>query len=266
MIIPAAHSLIYCAEGNPTHEAIMRRHGIAVGCRLPNNRLTSRGVGAGHLFFADQDWLNPDRAAFMAQLAHFKPFMTTVRDWDQHTNREEVLSWAEEAAPHVQAIVIIPKIAGTVHLIPHQVGHRPIVLGYPMGALGSTARIDAREYGRRPTHLLGGAPQVQLAMRRSGRLNVVSADCNMMSKMAKRSLFWQWGIADYAVNRYWPQLQECDGRIISFGHPSWQEALERSAASYAAAWHRGEVLSYRRTNQLAFAFAQVPFHYHEAWK
>jgi hypothetical protein len=187
----------------------------------------------------------------MDALSVLRPSITTVRDWDKHTTQSEVLGWAEDAAQWVDVLIVIPKIQKTVHLIPHTIGGKPVVLGYPTGASGGRDRVDRREYEHRPVHLLGGSPQAQLHIRRTSGLNVISADCNMIGERARANQFWQWGATGYPTkNRFFPQLAECDGAGVDYGRPSWQEALERSARAYSVAWHRGERVLYHQSNQL----------------
>ena len=84
--------LIYCADGNKRLAQIAIDAGFRYGARLPAR-------GPHHpVFFADQDWKAPDRARYMTELAEHRPVMATVLDWEQMEQRDEVLSWAEEAA------------------------------------------------------------------------------------------------------------------------------------------------------------------------
>src|SRR5262252_5969330 len=103
MGVPA---LIYCAGGNPAFRRIARDTGWLNGARLPD------AVYDPPLFFADQHWKEPNRAAYMLALAEHRPAMATVLDWESEEQWPEVMAWAEEAATHAEKVVIIPKVSG----------------------------------------------------------------------------------------------------------------------------------------------------------
>ena len=81
------------------------------------------------LYFADQDWTRADRARYVTALAQHRPHMATVLDWGRDEQLPEVLVWAEEIAPSVERIIIIPKVIGGVPRIPPRVGGREVLLG-----------------------------------------------------------------------------------------------------------------------------------------
>lgn len=125
----------------------------------------------------------------MRALAEHRPEVATVLDWERDEQEGEVMSWAEEAAMHVRrAVVIIPKVSGTIDRIPARVGGADTILGYsvPTGYGGTT--VPVWEFGRRPVHLLGGSPHRQMDLARY--LNVVSADGSMAQQQAMRGRFW----------------------------------------------------------------------------
>ena len=78
--------LIYCAGGNKRMAQIAIDAGFEYGARLP-----ARGLHHP-IRFADQDWKNPDRVRYMAELEKHKPAMATVLDWEQEGQLGEVLS------------------------------------------------------------------------------------------------------------------------------------------------------------------------------
>ena len=188
------------------------------------------------LYFADQDWKRPDRARYVTALAQHRPHVATVLDWERDEQLPEVLAWAEEIAPLVERIIIIPKVIGGVPRIPPRVGGREVVLGYSVPTRYAGTSVPPWEFGRRPVHLLGGSPAAQ--MNAAHYLNVVSADGNYIKKMAIK--YWKYfvaGRAEWAANRHWPTLAEANGVVrmdINDGH---YEAFSRSCANVIAAWH-----------------------------
>lgn len=224
-------TLIYCAAGNREFRRIAAEHGFANGARLPDT------VYDPPLYFADQDWRRPDRAAYMRALAQHRPVMATVLDWERDDQLPDVLAWAEEAAQHVgESVVVVPKVVGGVGRLPRRIGGRRIVLGYSVPTRFGGTDVPAWELAGWPVHLLGGPPQRQLVVyaHLRGVCEVLSADGNYAQKMAVR-----WG--QFWVNppdrRYrmarWPRLSEC-GDARREGVPA--EAFRRSCAHIAAAW------------------------------
>ena len=75
--------LIYCAAGNRRFAEIATSHGFRYGAQLPGTVYTD----VAPLYFADQDWKEPNRDKYMSALAQHRPHMATVLDWE----REEQL-------------------------------------------------------------------------------------------------------------------------------------------------------------------------------
>lgn len=193
-------SLIYCADGNPTFAAAAVEAGWIYGARLP-------GTVYQTVQFADQDWKNPDRRAYMVALAKHKPHMATVLDIERESQLSEALSWAEEAASHVRSIVMIPKVFGMIPRIPGKIGGAKIILGYSVPTAYGSNPVPLWEWvwtsKRRPVHLLGGSPQAQ--MRIAKYLNVVSADGNMAHQQAHHCRTWR---RERGSKGHWVQLSE----------------------------------------------------------
>jgi hypothetical protein len=177
--------LIYCANGNPRFAKIAIDAGYGYGAQLP-----------GHvpypLVFADQNWKKPDREAYITALSEHQPKMASVLDWERPSQLPEVLAWAEDAAPFVDTIMLIPKVPGGVSQLPREIGGKPIRLGFSIPTRhGGTAVWPGEFYGW-PIHLLGGSPQAQ--MKWYGRLaGVVSADGNYHGLKARKWCeHWEW--------------------------------------------------------------------------
>ena len=204
--------------------------GFRQGARLPDTVYTD-------LYFADQDWRKPNRLAYMMALAHHRPALATVMDWEREDQLPEVLDWAEEAAPLVsEAVIIIAKVINEVHRLPRTIGGREVRLGYSVPTAFAGTSVPAWEFSGWPVHLLGGQPHHQIILARY--LDVRSVDGNYAHKMALRwAQFWTPGTVHYASNRYWPKLREADGKRWEQDAP--YEAFRRSCENIMTAW-RGE--------------------------
>jgi hypothetical protein len=221
----AAPTLIYCADGNARLAQIAIDAGFRYGAQLPNTIYHPP-------YFVDQDWRAPDRQAYMAALAEYRPAMASVLDLEREEQLSEVLSWAEEAAQFVQRVVIIPKAFGVISHLPGRIGDAGVVLGYSVPTRFAGTQVPVWEFWGWPVHLLGGAPQTQMML--ACYLNVVSVDGNYAAKMALLfGQFWTQGDARRANNRYWPRLDEV-GDPVDDDVP--YEAFRRSCQNIMAAW------------------------------
>lgn len=225
MAIPA---VIYCAAGNPEFVRIATNSGMAYGAQLPGTVYQD----IGRLYFADQNWKRPSRYRYVEAITRARPHMASVLDWERPEQLPEVLAWAEDVAPHVEVVMVIPKVVGGVSRIPAVIGGRPVRLGYSVPTRHGGTDLPVWEFGRRPVHLLGGSPHAQ--MRISPYLNVLSVDGNYHQKMAVQFCqFWQPGTATYARNRWWPRLDEAGDRVTN---DAPAEAFRRSCHAIMEAW------------------------------
>lgn len=231
----ATPTLIYCADGNARFAQISIDAGFKYGARLPH-----RGLHHS-IYFADQDWKNPDRKRYMAELARHQPMMATVLDWERAEQRSEVLGWAEDAARFVERVLIIPKVPGTIETLPHRIGDTQIILGYSVPTSYGGTFVPTWEFAGWPVHLLGGSPHRQMEL--CHYLNVVSTDGNFHLGMATRFCqFWMPGTARYARNRWWPTLAEANGGMRWLGKDAPYEAFRRSCENIAKAWREQTLL------------------------
>lgn len=180
------------------------------------------------MWFADQDWKAPDLTKYARAVAEHRPEVATVLDWEHDNQLPEVLAWAEEIAPHVARVVVIPKIPGRVGEIPETVGGKPVILGYSVPTKYGGTNCGVWEFGRRPVHLLGGSPQAQ--MEYADYLNVVSADGNMAAQQARRGRFWS---RQKNSKGHWWQLRDA-GDNRTAGVPA--ECFRRSLGEIAGRW------------------------------
>ncbi|MDE2102923.1 MAG: hypothetical protein KGL39_37110 [Patescibacteria group bacterium] len=214
--------LIYCMGGNPEFRQIAEECGWLNGARLPDT------VYGGPLYFADQNYHNPDRGSYMKALSVHRPEMATVLDWQDLEDWKEVYDWAEEASQFVKTIVIIPKVSGVLGQIPRKINDADVVLGYSVPTSYGASPIPLWEFREWPVHLLGGSPQKQLDI--ANYLNVVSADGSMAQQQAFRCRFWS---KKSGPKGHWVQLSESGDKRISGAHA---EAFRKSLMEIKKAW------------------------------
>ena len=218
--------LIWCADGNPKHSLIAYAAGWLYGARLP-----PRGLADLPLHFADQDWKRPDRQHYMAELAKHKPALATVLDWEREEQLPDVLSWAEEAAQHVsEAVLVIPKVPGSVSLIPRRIGGKEVWLAYSVPTSYGGSPLGLWEFAGWPVHLLGGSPQRQREVWTylRGIADVRSLDGNMCKRMAvNRCCHWTRAVSRHG---HWQPIN----RAVETDAPN--ECVKRSCIAIAEAW------------------------------
>ncbi len=191
-----APALIFCADGNPAFARAAVEAGWLYGARLP-------ATVYERVYFADQDWKNPDMDTYISALKEHRPTVATVLDWEREEQWPDVTRWAEAAASVVQRLVIIPKVIGRLDTIPASVRGCEVVLGYSVPTSYGASPVPLWEFGRRPVHLLGGSPQRQMEL--AQYLNVVSADGNMPHQQAHRCRYWS---RKAGPKGHWWQLSE----------------------------------------------------------
>lgn len=217
--------LIFCAGKNPTFAEIAIYAGFRYGAQLPCTTYAP-------VYFADQNWKDPNRAAYMAALNHHRPKMASVIDWERPDQLEEVLSWAKSAALFVDVVMIIPKVSGGIPSLPRSIDGKEVRLGYSVPTKHGGTLLHLAEFVGHPVHLLGGSPGSQ--MRLAQYLDVKSADGNMAMKMANRGLYWKPGKRTFS--NAWVSLKETDGQRWN-GDGNY-EAFRRSCKSIMAEWER----------------------------
>jgi len=213
--------LIYCADGNARFAQIAVDAGFLYGAQLPPKGLPFPP------YFADQNWKNPNRERYMAELAKHRPFIASVMDWERPDQLSNILEWAEDAAQYVEVVMIIPKVIGGIAQLPRIVGGKPVRLGHSVPTkFGGTAVPYSEFYGW-PVHLLGGSPHRQ--RRLSAFMNVVSLDGNYAQMMAVRyNKFW--------CRSRWHELSDHGGNVAV---DAPYEAFRRSCHNIVAMWTGG---------------------------
>lgn len=221
----AVPTLIYCAAGNKRMAQIAIDAGFEYGARLPDTVYFD-------LYFADQEWKEPSRDGYMAAIAQHRPYMATVLDLERPDQMSEVLSWAEEAAAHVEVVVIIPKYSGAIAALPRRIDGKEVRLGYSVPTRYGGTEVPVWEFVGWPVHLLGGSPHRQMEIARYVR--IASADGNYALKAATQwAGVWMPGNAQYAANRWFPTLHEMG---LDSVHDAPYVAFEMSCRNIINAW------------------------------
>lgn len=236
-----APKLIYCAGGNRRFAEIAINAGYLYGARLPRDKPHFP------IYFADQDWKNPARERYMMELRRHRPKMATVLDLQDVSKFREVLSWAEEASQFCEMVVIIPKADGIIKRLPRRINRKEIILGFSVPTGYGRTTLLKEEFKGYMVHLLGGSPHVQMRVweRMSYYAEIVSIDGNYTQRMAVRhNRFWTKGDAHYARNRWFPRLDEADGRKWIGDAP--YEAFKRSCVNVKREWM--ELVKIAKTN------------------
>lgn len=228
--------LIYCADGNARFGQIAINAGFTYGAQ-PLRKFYHP------IEFADlHPSAIPPKDAYIAALATHKPRLATVADWTSPEQLPEILEWAEEAAAHVETVIIIPKVIGGISVLPRVIGGKPVRLGYSVPTKHGGTELPIWEFGGWSTHLLGGSPQQQMKL--AHYLNVTSIDGNMAQKMAtgntRSGIISIWQPKGRAYKKgHWVALDEY--RIREFGlgsieHDAPYVAFEYSCRNIMAAW------------------------------
>jgi len=221
-------TLIYCSGGTKKFSAVAVAAGFHYGARLPSSVYWP-------LYFSDQDWKKPNRTAYVAAVARHRPTLATVLDWERMEQLPEVLGWAEDVAPFVESVLIVPKVIGGIGQLPRVIGGKPVRLAYAVGSNFGCTQVPVWEFGGWPVHLLGGTPEKQ--MRIWHYMDVRSVDGNLIQRVARTwCKYWvPAGQADPG-HKHWRSLRTEDGS--KWGHDAIYEAFRRSCVNVLAAWSR----------------------------
>lgn len=215
--------LIYCAGSNPRLTQIAYEVGYLLGIR------SDRADYGFPISFVDIDYKRPDWTLHLSVVRRHRPKYATVPDLSEECVSEHdvvrTVMQAEQLRDYCEVVLVIPKLAGQIALLPEG-----IALGYSVPSLyGGVRSIPIWEFAGRTVHLLGGSPHAQMKLYRylaSDGL-VGSADGNMAQKMAVK----------YA--KYWDA-----GRWVK--HPEYRQGVEdlyldcwqRSCQNIQKVWRR----------------------------
>lgn len=221
----ATPTLIYCGGGSPVFADIAVRAGFQYGAQLPDDK-----VYFEPLYFADQNWKNPNRAAYMSALKKYRPFVASVMDWETEEQLDAVLEWAEDAAQFCEVVMIIPKVSG-INRLPRAIGGKQIRLGYSVPTKHGGTPLMVSEFYGWPVHLLGGSPHAQVKLWRY-LPGVVSVDGNMAMKMATKFGAFYDHTYKNGKRTHWPVVSDFGWT----GKDAPAEALARSFENIKRLW------------------------------
>lgn len=232
--------LVYSSGGNPRFAEIAIDAGMLPGACASDKVYWQP-------YFMDQDYKNPNLDQYEATISKYKPYMATVIDWQHHVPKATVWQWCEAIAPHVEELIIIPKIPGTIKDIPATLFERPVRLGYSIPSSYGGTPNSLGEFASRPVHLLGGSPEKQLQL--AQKLNVVSVDNNYIQRMAiQQCAYWSPKHPFKTRAKYFIGLDESD---LTYGDDAQYEAFRRSCHNVMQAWRTLQVKREQMPAQLA---------------
>ncbi len=137
--------------------------------------------------FIDIDFKNYSFERHLEAVEKHRPHLTVARDIFNLDELSAILEEAEQLNKYADKVIIVPKdirFAGKIEdLIP-----KHFILGYSVPTKYGGTELDPYEF-KRPTHLLGGRPDVQRKL--AEKINVYSFDCNRFTLDA--------GFGDYFV-------------------------------------------------------------------
>ncbi len=156
---------------------------------LPSARYTNlRDVQSFEtVFFIDIDFKNYSFEKHFKAVKEYRPHITVARDVFNIDELEAILIEAETLNQYAEKVIIVPKdvrFSGQINkLIPEK-----FLLGYSVPTKYGGTELSPKEFTR-PTHLLGGRPDVQRKL--ADIINVYSFDCNRFTLDA--------GFGDYFI-------------------------------------------------------------------
>jgi hypothetical protein len=159
------------------------QHGWLPGARYTNLRDVREFPRLG---FLDIDWKNYNFTRHLLAAQSTKPLITVAQDVEDKHGLNQILEQAYRLADYADHVVIVPKDPTfdeeSINGIPER-----FLLGYSVPTRYGKTTLKT-EIFRRPVHLLGGRPDVQLQLAR--RLKVFSLDCNRFTLDARYGDFF----------------------------------------------------------------------------
>jgi hypothetical protein len=168
--------------------------GLKYGIQSAHYRLcpyTYELSGRHEVAFIDNDYFKYDHAKHVKAVAELKPKYCTVRDamtksqcdaaGIEYYSLEQILDWAEELSQSCENVIVIPKYAEALDLIPDK-----FMLGYSVPTSHGGTPLPAESFRGRRIHLLGGSWKAQLAYMAELEEDVVSLDNNYIALVASQ--------------------------------------------------------------------------------
>jgi len=158
-----------------THSKRVWRAAKKIGW-LPGARYTNlRDVRTCEaLGFVDIDLKSYNFERHMSAVRSERPSVTVARDVESRSELAGILKEAERLSQFCRAVIVVPKDPSLARDL-NQVIPKKFLLGYSVPTRYGRTPIPASCF-RRPTHLLGGRPDVQRKI--AEHIPVVSFDCN----------------------------------------------------------------------------------------
>lgn len=181
--------LIYSDGKNKDYCEIAMKYGYKMGIRLPAKPVVD------NIFFADQDWHNPNLQEYVNHISIVKPKLCTVIDIEYPDQFFDAIYWSECISIYCNKIIIIPKCKGIIDNIPEKINNSDIILGFSVPTEYGGTRIPPHMFANRKVHLLGGSPhsQIKLFHYMKQFCEIISIDGNMHKLMSKYCKFWKGG-------------------------------------------------------------------------
>ena len=226
--------VIYCASSSSSIPYLSKSLGFKSGVQLPDT-VYSR------LDFADQDWKKPQKERYIKSIKEHRPTKATVLDATSKSRLKEALEWAEEIAPYVEEIIVIPKYSGAIQQVPEFIKGKKVLLGYSVPTTYGSTDVPLKDFGDRPVHLLGGQPHTQMDLAR--KLNVESVDFNSVNRQSTYGHSWVNERVKGSSGKHDASLKEMRdaGLISDYGYTNIPgKALEISLLNVRKAWGENE--------------------------
>lgn len=142
--------------------------------------------------FMDVNYKKPDFNRHLAMVKEHLPRFAVVPDLsNEYVSKEDVLRalhQAEQLTPYCETVLIVPKLAGQLAMIPPD-----FVIGYSVPSENGEALYYPWQHLRgRRVHILGGSPHFQMRLYRflQGKSTINSVDGNMAQKMGWLCKYW----------------------------------------------------------------------------
>lgn len=219
-----------------THSAtvleVATAHGWIPGARYTNLRDVRR---FNHLGFLDIDWKRYNFERHLRCAEETRPFLTVARDVEDRKDLRAIIDQAYKLNEFCDLVIIVPKDEALASDLEDQIP-KEFVLGYSVPTRYGGTRIPPGAF-RRPTHLLGGRPDVQ--RRLAELLPVFSIDGNRFTLDAgfgdyfDGERFRPHPIGGYRnclidsvrnITRLWDNYQT---KTSGAGHPRWSYSQNR---------------------------------------
>ncbi len=147
------------------------KHGWLPGARYSNLRDVR---WFDRLGFLDIDWKDYRYHLHLRAAKATRPLMTVARDVENIRHLDRIIDQAFELSAYADHVIVVPKDARLCDRIDELIP-RHFLLGYSVPTRYGGTTLPLADFSR-PTHLLGGRPDVQ--RRLATEINVVSLDCN----------------------------------------------------------------------------------------